>query len=400
MYKDGISFKYDDYLPDIGNHGSDMTFATPIIYRDADMVWHVAFQKITYPNPTNRQNFLLYEKENKVLIDKIIFDPHYKNIRNKREVNVTRHLNYQNFRVNILNIALGNNTNEKFNVDKEESNIFNVVATSGTSNLQFWPVQLLKKLETLTSSVLAELVCYLEKIDILNLAIIRIQFTELDTNSIGHSIQTQLSLNTDQSIISNSKSPGFNPEYQSFAIDAPNDVMNDEQSIWQDVVFMNFSIPTRYSSHALMQENSKNFKNADSSKKVSRERFEFKDMPSEVPKNEYWINKLAKHALSIFTGFYWQLPATSTPKSTKNCQNSNLGSDSGPTTPHSLHTVGEYTAYHLQGGLLLADLVIRKMTGERYQNSLIPINPLDEIELKLQNSIEQWEGSSNDNEMT
>lgn len=63
-------------------------------------------------------------------------------------------------------------------------------------------------------------------------------------------------------------------------------------------------------------------------------------------------------------------------------------------TQQRLKQVGAYTVGHLQGGLQLADLLIRKISGESYQHSTTIVNDyLSEAEARLPARLQQKSAS-------
>lgn len=110
-----------------------------------------------------------------------------------------------------------------------------------------------------------------------------------------------------------------------------------------------------------------------------------KPLASGSAQNRPWTSKLIRHVASVFSAITWEIPALFTSRSPL---------ISGEYTSQGLQKSGDYTVCHLQGGLQLADVLIRKVTGKHYQLSVAVVNPLDEVEARLQASLQQWAGFS------
>lgn len=409
-YKDGIIMKYEEYLNN--NNNKENTFGTPIIYRDADRVWHLAVQKITYEDLKKSNSFKLYDEIDIVLKDKVLPNPFHNSNRKKRDSNGKKLQHYY------FNSSIGLNRKESFkknenNFNKFELEICNTYASSGSSQIQFWPQKLLMKIEKLAFVATTELVIYLNQINLLSLSANLIKYNEFDANKnrYGTSIQflmneeprmkklsqlnSTFSIHLQKQLLQKPDQKIYNFTVKSSLFDVneySSSLIRTYNEINQSLFDQNISIPKRYLSHTT--EASQN------NSKVNKEyKFEYEQaVSSGSTKNKPFISKLVNKASKFLSVFNWEFPAICNFYQNNNCQSSTLlDSDSGKSFQSS-EIIGDYTSYHLQGGLQLADLFIRKMTGEHYQQSLGTVDPLDEIEFRLQTSLQQW-GGSDENEL-
>lgn len=119
-----------------------------------------------------------------------------------------------------------------------------------------------------------------------------------------------------------------------------------------------------------------------------------KPLTSGAAQNKPWTSQLMKQVVTLLDGVNWEWPTLF----------SSMGSSAGQKltgqpTSQGLQTIGEYTVGHLQGGLQLADLLMRKMTRKRYQHSgTCAPTPLTEAEARLASLQQQYASfSSHDN---
>lgn len=158
--------------------------------------------------------------------------------------------------------------------------------------------------------------------------------------------------------------------------------------------------PTREitQTHELLQSS----KDVPPQKSILRHR---RELPSVEPlasgaaQNKPWMSTLIKKVVTQLDMVNWEW--TSLFSSWGNSANQKPTMlDSRQPIPQGLKQFGGYTVGHLQGGLQLVDLLIRKVTDEHYQHSVAAVDPLDEAETRLQASLQQWADLSRHDNLT